>query len=82
MLMQNDFTPFQSLDVSGFLQTQNKKIQRKFSKAAGPDGRLTFSEKNETQLTSLEPGQGIFLIFSLSLVLRIFVEFKCCINVY
>lgn len=82
MLMQKGFTTFQSLAVSGFLQTQNKKIQRKFSKAAEPDGKMAFSEKIEMQLMSLGPAQGIFLKFYLSLVLRTFVEFKWCISVY
>lgn len=43
--MQRGFTTFQSLAVSGFLQTQNEKIQRKFSKEAERDGKMTFSEK-------------------------------------
>lgn len=58
MLMQKGFTTFQSFTISGFLQTQSKKTQRKFSKAAEPDGKMAFSEK-----MSLEPAPGTFLKF-------------------
>lgn len=60
---------FQSFTVSGLLQTQNKKIQRKFSKASEPDGKMAFSEKKKKKdEMQLEPAQGIFL------------KFYCCFN--
>lgn len=56
--MQKGFTTFQSFTISGFLQTQSEKTQRKFSKAAEPDGKMAFSEK-----MSPEPAPGTFLKF-------------------